>query len=75
MSCVETTVLYDSEHITYVLHQNACGIGHIVQVALGKIRQAGAGNQVEMLEGGVEALAQAGVEIEQRGVAVDNSMG
>ena len=60
-----------AEHITDVLHQNARRVRHIVQVTLGEVRQAGAGHQVEVFEGGVEAFAQAGVEVRQWGVAVD----
>ncbi len=64
-------MLDHAENITDVLHQNARRVRHIVQVAFAKVRQAGAGHQVEVFEGGVEAFAQAGVEGWQWGVAVD----
>ena len=63
------------EHVAHVLNQNACGIGDVVQVAFCEIRQAGTGHQVEVFNGRVEAFAQAGVEVEQWGVAVDEKHG
>lgn len=68
-------MLNHPEHITDVLHQNTCGVSKVVQITLGEVRQAGAGDQVEVLEGRVQAFAQAGVEVEQRGVAVDQEYG
>ena len=59
------------EHVANVLYQNSCGVGHVVQVVLGEIRQAGAGHQVQVFQGSVEPFAQAGVKVEQWGVAVD----
>jgi hypothetical protein len=38
------------KHITHILHQNACGV---VQIALSEAWQAGAGQQVEVVEGGL----------------------
>ena len=56
----EAPMFEHTENITRVLHQNTRGIGHAVQVALGEVRQAGAGHQVEALKGRVEVFAQAG---------------
>ena len=65
----------DSKHITHILHEDACGISYVVQVALGEVRQAGAGHQVQVFQSRVETFAQAGVEVEQWGFAVDEKHG
>jgi hypothetical protein len=49
--------------IAHVLYQNACGIGNVIKITLGEVLQAGAGDQIEVFKGGVEAFTQAGVEV------------
>lgn len=59
---IKPTLFNHPKHIGDVLHHNPRNVGNGVDVVLGVVGQAGAGHQVEVLEDGVEAFADAVVE-------------
>lgn len=73
--CVETPLFNHPKHITHVLHHDPGDVGHGIDVMFGVVGEAGAGDEVEVFEDGVEAFGDAGVEFAQWGVGVDEEDG
>lgn len=61
----------DAEHVGDILDQNPGDVGEGIEVAGSRIAQGGAGHERQVIEGGVQAFAGAGVEFSQWGGAVD----
>ena len=68
---VETSLFNHPKHITHVLHHDPGDVGHGIDVVFGVVGEAGAGDEVEVFEDGVEAFGDAGVEFAQWGIGVD----
>jgi hypothetical protein len=68
-------LLNHPKHIPYILEQNPGDVGDGVDVVFGVVGQAGAGHEVDVLEDGVEALADAVVEFADWGLVVDEEDG
>lgn len=60
---IKPPLLNHPKHITHILHHDPGDVGHCVDVVLGVVAEAGAGDEVEVFEDGVEAFGQAGVEV------------
>lgn len=69
------TPLNHSKHIRHILDQDSRGFGNGIDVLLAVIRHVGTGHEVQVFEGCVEAFTDAGVEIAERCVAVDEQDG
>jgi len=72
---IKPTLLNHPKHIAHILDQDPGDVGDGVDVVFGVVGEAGAGHEVEVLEDGAEALADAVVEFAQWGVAVDEQDG
>lgn len=57
------------------MHHDPGDIGDGVDVVLGVVGEAGAGDEVEVFEDCVETFGEAGVEFADRGVGVDQEDG
>ncbi len=63
------SALFDhSENIRHVLDHDTGDIGDGIDVVLGRVAQGGAGHEGQVVEGGVQAFAGAGVEFGQGGL-------
>lgn len=71
MGNIKPPLLNHPKHITDILHHDSGDICDSVDVVFGIVGEAGAGNEVEVFEDGVEALGEAGVKFAQCGVGVD----
>lgn len=60
---IQSPLLNHPKNITHILHHDPGDVGHGVYVMLGMIGEADAGDEVEVLEDGVEAFGGAGVEV------------
>jgi hypothetical protein len=67
----KSPLLNHPKHITHILHQDPGDVGDGVDVVLGVVGEAGAGDEVEVFQDGIEAFGEAGVEFTQWGVGVD----
>ena len=68
-------LLYNSKYTPYVLNQNSGNGGHGVDVVFGVVVEVDARHEVEIFEDSVQALTDAGVEIAQWGVGIDEQDG
>ena len=68
---IKPTPLHHRKHIRHVLDHDPGGVGDGIDVVLGVVGHFGTGYQVQVGECGIEALAGAGVQLAERGVAVD----
>lgn len=60
---IKPTLLNHPKHIRNILDHDPSNVGDGVDVVLGVVGEAGAGHQVEVFEDGVEAFADAVVEV------------
>ena len=72
---IKPPLLNHPKHIAHILDHDPGDVGDGVDVVFGVVGEAGAGHEVEVLEDGAEAFADAVVEFLERGVAVDEQDG
>lgn len=72
---LKTSLLYHSKHIAHILDHDPGDVGDGIDVVICVVGEAGAGHEVQVLEDGVEAFADAVVEFAERGVTVDEQDG
>jgi hypothetical protein len=68
---IKSSLLNYPKHITHILHHDSGDVSHGIDVVFSIVGKAGAGDEVEVFEDGVEAFGEAGVEFAQWGVGVD----
>ena len=59
---IKPPLLNHPKHITHILHHDPGDVGHGIDVVFSVVGEAGAGDEVEVFEDGVEAFGEAGVE-------------
>jgi len=75
LTFIKPTLFNHPKHIAHILDHDPGDVGDGVDVILGVVGEAGAGHEVEVLEDGAEAFADAVVELAEWGVAVDEEDG
>jgi hypothetical protein len=60
--CIKPTLLNHPKNIAHILDHDPGDVGDGVDVVFGVVGEAGAGHEVEVLEDGAEAFADAVVE-------------
>lgn len=65
------SLLYNSKHVTHVLHQDSGDGADGVDVMFGVVGKVDAGHQIQVFQNSIKPFPEAGVKIAQCGVGVD----
>lgn len=72
---IEPTLLNNTKHITHILHQDPGDGVYGVDVLFGVVGEVDAGHEVEIFEDRIQTLADAGVEVTQWRVGINEQDG